>query len=81
MNRRVVLFIELYVLFSSFVYCVPTYEYLLPGYYTVNPNQLSESYEAVETPVEDIELLGSHIAQACQDYPVYKLHKLVGGSK
>ncbi|XP_008477373.1 uncharacterized protein LOC103514278 [Diaphorina citri] len=49
------------------------------GYYTVNPNQLSESYEAVETPVEDIELLGSHIAQACQDYPVYKLHKLVGG--
>lgn len=49
------------------------------GYYTPNPSQIRETYRAVETPVEDMLSLGSHIAQACQDYTVYRLEKAVGG--
>lgn len=49
------------------------------GYYTMNPSQLSETYRAIETPVDDLSSLGTHIAHACQDYTVYRLEKAVGG--
>uniref|UniRef100_A0A8D8RPT9 Integral membrane protein 2 n=1 Tax=Cacopsylla melanoneura TaxID=428564 RepID=A0A8D8RPT9_9HEMI len=53
-------------------------EKMAHGYYTINPSQLSETYRALEIPV-DADTLGPHITQACDSYPIYKLEKLVSG--
>lgn len=51
---------------------------IMSGYYNV-AGRIKETCRAVEPSLEDLDSLGPHISAECQDYPVYKLEKFVGG--
>jgi integral membrane protein 2B len=49
------------------------------GYYKVDTKIVRETMRVVTPPLKDLEGVGSYIAKECENRPVYKLEKYVGG--
>jgi hypothetical protein len=51
------------------------------GYYKVDTKIVRETMRVVTPPLKDLEGVGSYIAKECENRPVYKLEKYVGGGE
>ncbi|XP_044268613.1 integral membrane protein 2A [Tribolium madens] len=49
------------------------------GYYKVDTQVVRETMRVVTPPLKDLKGVGSYIAKECENRPVYKLEKYVGG--
>lgn len=49
------------------------------GYYRVNTDVVRQTMRVVTPPISDTTEIGQYIASECQDMPIYKLEKYVGG--
>lgn len=51
------------------------------GYYKVDTKVIRETMRVVTPPVSDTTDIGQYIASECEDMPIYRLEKYVGGGK
>lgn len=51
------------------------------GYYKVNTEVVRETMRVVTPPITDTSDIGQYIVSECQNMPIYKLEKYVGGGK
>lgn len=51
------------------------------GYYKVDTKVVRETMRVVTPPITNTSEIGEYIASECQDMPIYRLEKYVGGGK
>ena len=51
------------------------------GYYKVDTQVVRETMRVVTPPLKNLKGIGSYIAKECENRPVYKLEKYVGGGE
>jgi len=49
------------------------------GYYKVDTKVVRETMRVVTPPITDTSEIGEYITSECQDMPIYRLEKYVGG--